>query len=63
MSPLRWTCTSTRQLAEALTRRGFPVSHRVAGELLHYLGSSLQSTAKTLEGKQHPVNGPESLRG
>ena len=54
MSPLRWTCKSTRQLAEALTRRGFTVSHRVAGELLHYLGYSLQSTVKTLEGKQHP---------
>jgi hypothetical protein len=54
MSPLRWTCKSTRQLAEALARRGFAVSHRVVGELLHHLGYSLQAMAKTLEGKQHP---------
>ena len=54
MSPLRWTCKSTRQLAEALTRRGFAVSHRVAGELLHHLGYSLQANAKTREGKQSP---------
>src|SRR5512135_1330096 len=54
MSPLRWTCKSTRQLAEALTRQGFSVSHRVVGELLHHLGYSLQAMAKTLEGKQHP---------
>src|SRR6266542_6475377 len=54
MSPLRWTCKSTRQLAEALTRRGHPVSHDVVGELLHSAGYSLQAPAKTLEGKQHP---------
>jgi transposase len=54
MSPLRWTCKSTRQLAEALARQGFSVSHRVVGELLHHLGYSLQAMAKTLEGKQHP---------
>jgi transposase len=54
MSPLRWTCKSTRQLAEALDQRGFAVSHRVVGELLHHLGYSLQAMAKTLEGKQHP---------
>ena len=54
MSPLRWTCKSTRQLAEDLARRGFVVSHRVVGELLHHLGYSLQANAKTLEGKQSP---------
>jgi transposase len=54
MSPLRWTCKSTRQLAEALAEQGFSVSHRVVGELLHHLGYSLQAMAKTLEGKQHP---------
>ena len=43
MSPLRWTCKSTRQLAEALAQRGFAVSHRVVGELLHHLGYSLQA--------------------
>jgi hypothetical protein len=54
MSPLRWTCKSTRQLAEALAQKGFAVSHRVAGELLHHLGYSLQANSKTREGKQSP---------
>lgn len=54
MSPLRWTCKSTRQLAEALGRRGHKVSHRTVGKMLHELGYSLQATRKTLEGKQHP---------
>ena len=54
MPPLRWTCKSTRQLTEALAQRGFAVSHRVVGRLLHHLGYSLQAMAKTLEGKQHP---------
>ncbi|HMB03210.1 MAG TPA: ISAzo13 family transposase, partial [Isosphaeraceae bacterium] len=54
MSPLRWTCKSTRQLAEALAQRGFAVSHRVVGELLHHLGYSLQANAKMREGKQSP---------
>ncbi|EQD58977.1 Rhodopirellula transposase family protein, partial [mine drainage metagenome] len=54
LSPLRWTCKSTRQLAAALTAQGRPVSHRVVGELLWSLGFSLQANAKTVEGKQHP---------
>lgn len=53
-SPLRWTVKSTRQLAEALTAQGHPVSHRVVGELLHSMGYSLQSNRKTIEGAQHP---------
>ncbi len=27
-SPLRWTCKSTRQLADVLTAQGHPVSHQ-----------------------------------
>jgi hypothetical protein len=53
MSPLRWTTKSTRQLADALTADGHPVSHVRVGELLHGLGYSLQSNAKAVEGKQH----------
>jgi Rhodopirellula transposase DDE domain len=45
-SPLRWTCKSTRELAEALTGQGHPVSDDTVGRL--------QRTAKTLEGAQHP---------
>jgi hypothetical protein len=54
MSPLRWTCKSTRQLALALTAQGHAISHTVVSELLQHLGYSLQANAKTIEGKQHP---------
>jgi hypothetical protein len=54
MSPLRWTCKSTRQLAQALTRSGHPVSHEKVAQLLRALDYSLQANAKTQEGKQHP---------
>ena len=54
MSPLRWTCKSTRQLAAALSRRKYEVSHRVIGEMLRELGYSLQANVKTLEGAGHP---------
>ena len=54
MSPLRWTCKSTRQLARALTQTGHPVSHRVVGELLGAMGYSLQANVKTKEGTSHP---------
>ena len=54
MSPLRWTCKSTRSLATALTRAGHPVSDFVVRRLLHQLGYSLQANAKTTEGSQHP---------
>jgi transposase len=54
MSPLRWTCKSTRQLARLLTERGHPVSHTQVAVLLHSLNYSLQGNAKTKEGKQHP---------
>jgi Rhodopirellula transposase DDE domain len=53
-SPLRWTCKSTRQLARELSAEGFAVSHVSVGELLRAQGYSLQATAKTREGSQHP---------
>jgi hypothetical protein len=52
-SPLRWTCKSTRQLAEALSKQGYVVAHRTVADLLRELGYSLQANAKILEGKQH----------
>ncbi len=52
--PLRWTCKSTRHLADALTAAGHQVSYHTVGELLRRLGYSLQANAKTREGKQHP---------
>ena len=54
MSPLRWTCKSTRQLARLLTAEGHRVSHMTVAQLLHGLRYSLQGNAKTKEGKQHP---------
>src|SRR5438067_2014258 len=37
MSPLRWTCKSTRQLAAELGGRGHPVSHQTVAALLRAL--------------------------
>jgi hypothetical protein len=53
-SQLRWTCKSTRELAETLTAQGHPVSDDTVGRLLKQQGYRLQRTAKTLEGAQHP---------
>ena len=54
ISPLRWTCKSTRSLAGELNSQGFAVSSVKVGELLKIQGYSLQSNRKTVEGKQHP---------
>ena len=54
MSPLRWTCKSTRKLAEALQRRGHRVGARTVARLLHALDYSLQANRKTREGSAHP---------
>jgi hypothetical protein len=53
-SPLRWTCKSTRDLAEALSTPGHPISHQSVAEMLKMQGYSLQANVKTQEGKQHP---------
>jgi hypothetical protein len=52
--PLRWTCKSTRNLAEELGRQGHVVSHKTVATLLHDLDYSLQANRKTKEGKDHP---------
>ena len=53
MSPLRWTCKSTRTLADELQRQRFLVSCNTVGQLLRARGFSLQANRKTVEGKQH----------
>jgi transposase len=53
-SPLRWTCKSTRNLAEALAARGHRVSHQTVARLLQDSGYSLQANRKTREGASHP---------
>lgn len=54
MSPLRWTCKSTRKLAAELTQQGHPLSHTTVATILKALGYSLQGTRKTKEGSAHP---------
>jgi transposase len=53
-SPLRWTCKSTRKLAEELTRQDHPVGPGTVRTLLHEAGYSLQANRKTREGASHP---------
>jgi transposase len=53
-SPLRWTTKSTSHLAGELVRAGHQVSDRSVARLLKRAGYSLQSNAKTVEGRQHP---------
>ena len=53
-SPLRWTCKSTRNLAEALVSQGHRVSHHTVARLLLGMDYSLQANRKTLERASHP---------
>ena len=53
-SPLRWTCKSTRKLAEELSKKKYTVTQRTICNLLEDLGYSLQSNRKTHEGSKHP---------
>lgn len=54
MSPLRWTCKSTRRLAEDLKMKGHKVGERTVAYLLKQGGFSLQGNRKTKEGDSHP---------
>ena len=54
MSPLRWTCKSTRNLADELRRKGFNVSHVTVAKELRLLGYSLHVLRKNHEGEDHP---------
>ena len=53
-SALRWTCKSTRSIAEELGEQGHRVSHMKVAQILHALNYSLQSNRKTEEGVDHP---------
>jgi transposase len=53
-SPLRWTCKSTRLLAQELVETGHPASDWLVRQLLYDLGYSLQANRKTQEGTRHP---------
>ncbi len=53
-SPLRWTCKSTRALAQELVAQGHPASDWLVRQLLYGLDYSLQANRKTKEGARHP---------
>ncbi len=53
-SPLRWTCKSTRKLAEELKKQGYKIGDRKVAHLLHELSYSLQANRKTREMTSHP---------
>jgi hypothetical protein len=53
-SPLRWTTTSSRAIAEELTAQGFPISPQAVRNMLRDNDFSLQANRKTQEGNQHP---------
>ena len=53
-SPLRWTCKSTRRLAEELCKLSHQVCARKVAHLLCDAGYSLQANRKTREGDSHP---------
>ena len=54
-NPLRWTCKSTRILADELTKEGHPVSHNAVYDLLASQGFTMQTNRKLLQnGKPHP---------
>ncbi len=53
MSPLRWTCKSTRNLVGALQQKHFKISHVVVSDILRDMGYSLQANKKTNEGDKH----------
>lgn len=53
-SSLRWTCKSTRKLAEELEKKGYSITQRTICDMLVELGYSLQSNRKNKEGAQHP---------
>ena len=60
-SPLRWTCKSTRLLANELNRQGYTISASSVGSLLHELEYSLQGNRKTREGTDHPDRNDQFL--
>ena len=53
-SPLRWTCKSTRRLADELIHQHHRVSPNSVAALLRRAGYSLQANRKTREGASHP---------
>lgn len=53
-SLLRWTCKSTRNIANVLEDQGLSVCHMSVARILCEMEYSLQANKKTKEGKSHP---------
>jgi hypothetical protein len=53
MRPLRWTCKSTRKLADELSKGKRRISAKSVARILKENNYSLQSNRKRFEGKQH----------
>ncbi len=54
MTNLKWTCKSTRNIAEELKKSGHKITHETVRSLLRAQGYSLQTNRKMLSGKNHP---------
>lgn len=54
MKNLKWTCKSTRSIADELKKLGHQVTHETVRTILKDLGYSLQTNRKMLSGKDHP---------
>jgi transposase len=60
-TPLRWTCKSVRNIADALKKEKLTVSHQTVAAILRNLEYSLQGNKKTKEGADHPDRNKQFL--
>ena len=61
MSGIRWTCKSTRKIAQELDQKGHKVSHMTVADELRNQKFSLQGNRKTDEGSSHPDRNAQFL--
>ena len=54
MKNLKWTCKSTRNIADELKKSGHEITHETVRVILKDQGYSLQTNRKMLSGKNHP---------
>lgn len=54
MKNLKWTCKSTRNIADELKKSGHKITHETVRFILKDQGYSLQTNRKMLSGKNHP---------
>ena len=54
MTMLRWTCKSSRAIAEVLKKQRYQITYKSVQRILKSQGYSLQSNKKMLSGKNHP---------